>query len=52
VDEVISENPDEVQKYQQGRKKLMSFFVGQVMKKTGGQANPGLVNELINRKLG
>jgi len=52
VDEVISENPDEVQKYQQGRKKLMSFFVGQVMKKTRGQANPGLVNELINRKLG
>ncbi len=52
VDEVIRDNPDEVKKYREGRKKLMSFFVGQVMKKTKGQANPGLVNEILNRKLG
>ena len=52
VEEVIRDNPDEVQKYREGRKKLMSFFVGQVMKKTKGQANPGLVNEILNRKLG
>ncbi|WP_291322586.1 Asp-tRNA(Asn)/Glu-tRNA(Gln) amidotransferase subunit GatB [Desulfonatronospira sp.] len=52
VDEVIRDNPDEVRKYREGRKKLMSFFVGQVMKKTKGQANPGLVNAILNRKLG
>ncbi len=52
VDEVISENPDEVRKYQGGRTKLMSFFVGQVMKKTKGQANPSLVNQILQDKLG
>ncbi len=51
VDEVIEANPDEVQKYRGGRKKLMSFFVGQVMKKTKGQANPGLVNQILKDRL-
>ena len=51
VDEVLAENPDEVEAFKGGRKKLMGFFVGQVMKKTKGQANPKLVNELLVKKL-
>jgi aspartyl-tRNA(Asn)/glutamyl-tRNA(Gln) amidotransferase subunit B len=52
VDEVLEENPDEVQAFRGGKKKLASFFMGQVMKKTKGQANPKLVNELLLKKLG
>jgi aspartyl-tRNA(Asn)/glutamyl-tRNA(Gln) amidotransferase subunit B len=51
VDEVLAENPDEVEAFKGGKKKLMGFFVGQVMKKTRGQANPKLVNELLAGKL-
>jgi aspartyl-tRNA(Asn)/glutamyl-tRNA(Gln) amidotransferase subunit B len=51
VDEVLAENPDEVEAFRGGKKKLMGFFVGQVMKKTRGQANPKLVNELLGKKL-
>ena len=51
VSEVVRENPDEVQSYQGGKKKLLSFFMGQVMKKTKGQANPKLVNEMLRRQL-
>jgi aspartyl-tRNA(Asn)/glutamyl-tRNA(Gln) amidotransferase subunit B len=52
VDEVIAASPKEVERFKGGDMKLMGFFVGQVMKKTKGQANPGLVNEIIKRKLG
>lgn len=52
VDEVIAENPAEVEAYRGGKTKLVSFFVGQVMRKTRGQANPALVNELLASKLG
>jgi len=52
VDEVLEENPDEVQAFRGGKKKLVSFFMGQVMKKTKGQANPKLVNELLLKRLG
>ena len=52
VDEVISENPDNVAKYKGGKDKLFGFFVGQVMKKTQGKANPAVVNELLKKKLG
>jgi aspartyl-tRNA(Asn)/glutamyl-tRNA(Gln) amidotransferase subunit B len=52
VDEVIAAHPDEVQRYQGGQKKLMGFFVGQVMKQTRGKANPKVVNEILRRKLG
>ncbi len=52
VDEVLAAYPDEVQRYRDGQKKLMGFFVGQVMKKSRGQANPGLVNKILSRKLG
>jgi len=52
VDEVIAENPSEVERFKGGEKKLTGFFVGQVMKKSKGKANPGLVNQLLARKLG
>ncbi|MCF8085745.1 MAG: Asp-tRNA(Asn)/Glu-tRNA(Gln) amidotransferase subunit GatB [Desulfohalobiaceae bacterium] len=51
VREVLAENPDEVASYKQGKKKLMSFFMGQVMKKTKGQANPKLVDQLLRSGL-
>jgi aspartyl-tRNA(Asn)/glutamyl-tRNA(Gln) amidotransferase subunit B len=51
VDEVIAENPDNVAKYRGGKDKLFGFFVGQVMKKTQGKANPVAVNELLKAKL-
>ena len=51
VDEVISENPDKVGEYKGGKTKLIGWFVGQVMKKTKGKANPGIVNEILSKKL-
>ena len=51
IDEVIAENPDNVAAYKGGKDKLMGFFVGQVMKKSQGKANPGMVNELLKKKL-
>ena len=50
--EVIAENPNEAEAYKGGKTKLISFFVGQVMRKTKGQANPGMVNQLIQKHLG
>jgi len=52
IDEVMSENVDSVEEYRSGKDKLFGFFVGQVMKKTGGKANPTLVNQLLKEKLG
>jgi aspartyl-tRNA(Asn)/glutamyl-tRNA(Gln) amidotransferase subunit B len=52
VNAVLEECPGEVEKYRNGHKKVMGFFVGQVMKKTKGQANPGVVNKLLQEKLG
>ena len=51
IDEIITKNPDNVTKYQAGNKKLLGFFVGQVLKATGGKANPQIVNELVNKQL-
>jgi aspartyl-tRNA(Asn)/glutamyl-tRNA(Gln) amidotransferase subunit B len=51
VDEVIAQNPAQVEKAR-ANPKLAGWFVGQVMKATGGKANPAAVNELVNRKLG
>ncbi len=51
VDEVLTENPDEVQAYHEGKTALRQWFFGQVMRRTGGQANPGVVQELLNEKL-
>ncbi|NTU47392.1 MAG: hypothetical protein HGA84_00125, partial [Syntrophobacteraceae bacterium] len=44
--------PDEVAQFRAGKAKLIGFFVGQVMKKTKGKANPQLVNEVLQKKLG
>ena len=51
VDQVIADNPAQVEKAQQNPK-LAGWFVGQVMKATGGKANPKAVNELVAQKLG
>ena len=51
VDEVLSENPSEVERYRAGNEKLLGFFVGQIMRKTKGKANPQLVNEILRKKL-
>ena len=51
IDEVITANPDQLAQYRDGKDKLIGFFVGQVMKATGGQANPGVVNQLLKPKL-
>ena len=47
IDEIISKNPDNVAKFKAGNTKLSGFFVGQVLKSTGGKANPKVVNELV-----
>ncbi len=51
VDEVIAAHPGQVAEYRAGKTKLIGFFVGQVMKATGGKANPAAVNELLRGKL-
>ena len=51
VDAVIAANPGQVEQYKAGKDKLLGFFVGQVMKDTGGKANPGQVNEVLKSKL-
>ncbi|MFT7221259.1 MAG: aspartyl-tRNA(Asn)/glutamyl-tRNA(Gln) amidotransferase subunit B [Candidatus Azotimanducaceae bacterium] len=51
VDKIINENPKQVEQFRAGKTKLMGFFVGQVMKETGGKANPQTVNDLVNQKL-
>ncbi|MBT5217859.1 MAG: Asp-tRNA(Asn)/Glu-tRNA(Gln) amidotransferase subunit GatB [Woeseia sp.] len=48
---IIDANPAQVADYRAGKEKLLGFFVGQVMKETGGKANPGQVNQLIKQKL-
>ncbi len=52
VDKVVADNPEQVQQVRDGNQKVMGWFVGQVMKATGGKANPKLVNELLRKKLG
>jgi glutaminyl-tRNA synthetase len=51
IDEIIAKNPDNVAKFKAGNTKLLGFFVGQVLKTTGGKANPKVVNELVAEKL-
>ncbi|MEM7504584.1 MAG: Asp-tRNA(Asn)/Glu-tRNA(Gln) amidotransferase subunit GatB [Pseudomonadota bacterium] len=51
VDAVIAANPGQVAEYRAGKDKLIGYFVGQVMKETGGKANPGQVNQALKRKL-
>tara|TARA_R110000772_G_scaffold64210_1_gene143626 strand:- start:16024 stop:17472 length:1449 start_codon:yes stop_codon:yes gene_type:complete len=56
VDDVLAANPDQVEQFRGAdegkRKKMLGFFVGQIMKASKGQANPGVINKLLNEKLG
>jgi len=47
IDDIIAKNPDNLAKFKAGNTKLSSFFVGQVLKATGGKANPQVVNKLV-----
>ncbi len=51
IDQVIADNPAQVEQYLSGKDKLFGFFVGQVMKATQGKANPGEVNKMLKAKL-
>jgi len=51
IDEVLAANPKQVEQYRAGKTTVKGFFVGQVMKAFKGQANPALVNELLEKKL-
>jgi aspartyl-tRNA(Asn)/glutamyl-tRNA(Gln) amidotransferase subunit B len=51
ADEMIAANPKQVEQYRAGKKTMLGFFVGQIMKASKGQANPQLVNEVITKKL-
>ena len=51
INAVLSSNQDKVEEYRNGKDKLFGFFVGQVMKASKGQANPGMVNQLLKQKL-
>jgi len=49
---VLAANPKQVEQYRSGKKTVIGFFVGQVMKLSKGQANPQMVNQLVEKKLG
>jgi aspartyl-tRNA(Asn)/glutamyl-tRNA(Gln) amidotransferase subunit B len=51
IDEILAANPKQLEQYRAGKKTMIGFFVGQVMKASRGQANPQLVNELLVKKL-
>jgi aspartyl-tRNA(Asn)/glutamyl-tRNA(Gln) amidotransferase subunit B len=51
IDDIMAKNADKVAEYRAGKDKLLGFFVGQVMKATGGKANPALLNERLKAKL-
>ena len=52
IDEVLAANPRQLEQYRAGKKTMLGFFVGQVMKASKGQASPQVVNELLTKKLG
>ena len=49
---IVAANPAQVEQYRGGKQQVIGFFVGQVMKASGGRANPQLVNELLRKALG
>ncbi|WP_413683343.1 Asp-tRNA(Asn)/Glu-tRNA(Gln) amidotransferase subunit GatB [Prochlorococcus sp. MIT 1011] len=51
IDKLILNHPNEVESFRAGKKKLLGFFVGQLMKETKGKADPKLANQLLNKKL-
>ena len=52
IDDVLANNPTQVAQFKQGKQQVLGFLVGQVMKASGGKANPGKANELLKTKLG
>ncbi|MFM9906787.1 MAG: Asp-tRNA(Asn)/Glu-tRNA(Gln) amidotransferase subunit GatB, partial [Nitrospiraceae bacterium] len=50
--DVLAKNPSQVTQFKEGKQQVLGFLVGQVMKSSGGKANPGKVNELLKKKLG
>ncbi|GAG62459.1 unnamed protein product, partial [marine sediment metagenome] len=51
IEEVIKDNPGPVEQFKEGKDKAIGFLIGRVMTKTKGKANPGMVNEIIIKKL-
>ena len=51
VDSVLADNPSQLAEFRAGKTKLLGFFVGQVMQRTQGKANPGQVNQILKQKL-
>ncbi len=51
IDQVIADNPDQVEQFRAGKEKVLGFFVGQIMKQSQGKANPGQVNQMLREKL-
>ena len=52
IGDVLAKNPTQVAQFKEGKQQVLGFLVGQVMKASGGKANPGKVNELLKKKLG
>jgi len=52
IDDVLAKNPTQVAQFKAGKQQVLGFLVGQVMKASGGKANPGKVNELLRKRLG
>jgi len=52
IDRIIESNPGQAEQYRSGKQGLLGFFVGQVMKETGGKADPRVVNDRVREKLG
>ena len=51
INKILTSNKDKVDQYKAGKEKLFGFFVGQVMKSSGGKANPQLTNEILKKLL-
>jgi aspartyl-tRNA(Asn)/glutamyl-tRNA(Gln) amidotransferase subunit B len=51
VEQVIADNPGQVEQFKSGNEKILGWFVGQIMKASQGKANPGLVNQILRDKL-
>ncbi|GAB4390967.1 MAG: Asp-tRNA(Asn)/Glu-tRNA(Gln) amidotransferase subunit GatB [Kiloniellaceae bacterium] len=52
IEDIIANNPKQVEQFKSGNDKILGWFVGQVMKATQGKANPGMVNQVLRQKLG
>ena len=51
IEQVLADHPQQLSAYQGGKHKLLGFFIGQVMKASGGQVNPERLNQILRTKL-